>query len=96
MKKESTLKPSLELTSTPTKKKPESPSKDKTTTPTMAKRELSSQSSTSSSAQNALLKTPKQNSNGNGYNDAEGADLLMYLATSPSPARPYLSNTLEL
>ena len=59
----------------------------------MAKRELSSQSSTSSSAQNALLKTPKQNSNGNGYNDAEGADLLMYLATSPSPARPYLSNT---
>ena len=93
VKKESTLKPSLELTSTSTKKKPESPSKDKTTTPTMAKRELSSQSSTSSSAQNALLKTPKQNSNGNGYNDAEGADLLMYLATSPSPARPYLSNT---
>ena len=53
----------------------------------MAKRELSSQSS-----KNALL-NPKQNSNGNGYNDAEGADLLMYLATSPSPARPYLSNT---
>lgn len=96
-KTESTLKPSLELTSTPTKKpesqsqsQSQSPPKDQATTPTMAKRELSSQSS---SSQNALLKTPKQNSNGNGYNDAEGADLLMYLATSPSPARPYLSNT---
>ncbi|EGW30478.1 uncharacterized protein SPAPADRAFT_63301 [Spathaspora passalidarum NRRL Y-27907] len=30
------------------------------------------------------------------YNDAEGADLLMYLATSPSPAKPYFqSNALS-
>ena len=38
---------------------------------------------------NILLKTPTQSRPAsNGYNDEEGADLLMYLATSPSPAKP--------
>lgn len=45
------------------------------TTPTMAKAQLN------------LLKTPTQRRDG--YNDDEGADLLMFLATSPSPAKPY-------
>lgn len=49
----------------------------------------------SSVASNVLLKTPTQprpNTSGE-YQDEEGADLLMYLASSPSPAKPYLSNT---
>lgn len=38
---------------------------------------------------NILLKTPTQSRpTTNGYNDEEGADLLMYLATSPSPSKP--------
>lgn len=44
---------------------------------------------------NVLLRTPTQtrpSTNGEGQ-DEEGADLLMYLASSPSPAKPYLSNT---
>lgn len=46
------------------------------TTPTLQKRQL------------AVLKTPTQLKDA--YNDdEEGADLLMYLATSPSPAKPY-------
>lgn len=81
-----TLKPSLELESTPTKKGSRSPTKEEQTTPTLPKRELST-------SQNALLKTPKQSSNSNGFNDAEGADLLMFLATSPSPARAFYGNT---
>lgn len=60
------------------------------TTPTLTKRQLSGQSSYS----NNLLKTPTQSrsntngGNGGNFNDEEGADLLMYLATSPSPAKP--------
>lgn len=50
---------------------------DKITTPTLPKKELINDN---------LLKTPKSKNN---YNDNEGADLLMYLATSPSPAKPY-------
>lgn len=54
----------------------------KVTTPTLAKKQLN------------LLKTPTQprrESFGGGGNgaDTEGADLLMYLATSPSPAKPF-------
>lgn len=45
------------------------------TTPTLPKRQPN------------LLKTPTQRRDG--FNDEEGADLLMYLATSPSPAKPY-------
>ncbi|RCK58012.1 hypothetical protein Cantr_06915 [Candida viswanathii] len=88
-----TLKPSLELESTPTKKPSRSPPKEEQVTPTWPKRELSSMSSSQQNSQNALLKTPKQSSTGNGFNDAEGADLLMFLATSPSPARPFYGNT---
>ncbi|ABN66038.2 predicted protein [Scheffersomyces stipitis CBS 6054] len=88
---QSSLKPSLELTAADAEKnkKKEQP----TTTPTLAKREL--HGSPPSSA-NILLQTPKQsraNTNGGAYNDEEGADLLMYLATSPSPAKPYFSNS---
>lgn len=67
------------------------------TTPTLSKNTLSSgnqgNSSLAASRTNALLKTPTQgrgSSHGNGYNDDEGADLLMYLATSPSPAKPFM------
>lgn len=85
-----TLKPSLELESTPTKKESRSLRKEEQTTPTLPKRELTNSQPNS---QNAILKTPKQTSNSNGFNDAEGADLLMFLATSPSPARPFYGNT---
>lgn len=51
------------------------------TTPTLQKKQLHSQ--------NLLLKTPTQPLRGDNYNDEEGADLLMYLATLPSPAKPY-------
>lgn len=46
------------------------------TTPTLPKRQLAH-----------VLKTPTQRRDA--YNDDEGADLLMYLATSPSPAKTY-------
>lgn len=49
-------------------------------TPTMPKKQLASTS--------ALLKTPTQPARDK-FHDDEGADLLMYLATSPSPAKPY-------
>lgn len=52
------------------------------TTPTLQKSQLSTQA--------ALLRTPTQQNREN-FNDEEGADLLMYLATSPSPAKPYAS-----
>ncbi|CUM62595.1 uncharacterized protein PRCAT00000147001 [Priceomyces carsonii] len=60
------------------------------TTPTLQKKQLYGNSSTTS-----LLKTPTQSrpNTGGSYNDDEGADLLMYLATSPSPAKPFYSNT---
>lgn len=59
------------------------------TTPTLPKKQLASG--------NQLLKTPTQAKNGNGnYHDEEGADLLMYLATSPSPAKSYFPNTPKL
>jgi len=71
---ELSLKPSLDLTSgTPKKSTPRNQ-----TTPTLSKPEIT----------NPLLKTPTQ-SKPNGYADEEGADLLMYLATSPSPAKPF-------
>lgn len=62
------------------------------TTPTLPKKQLNN------GAGNPLLKTPTQAKNGSGgnYNDEEGADLLMYLATSPSPAKSYFSNTPKL
>lgn len=49
------------------------------TTPTLARRQLN------------LLKTPTQPARDDSarYGDAEGVDLLMHLATSPSPARPF-------
>ncbi|KAK6458143.1 uncharacterized protein RJT20DRAFT_133584 [Scheffersomyces xylosifermentans] len=81
------LKPSLELTAADAEKK-----KLEQTTPTLTKREIHGSPSNNP---NILLQTPKQSrptSNGGAYNDNEGADLLMYLATSPSPA-PYFSNT---
>lgn len=55
------------------------------TTPTLQRKQLSSLAS--------LLKTPTQPKLGSHYNDDEGADLLMYLATSPSPAKPSFANT---
>ncbi|ODV81945.1 uncharacterized protein CANTADRAFT_3999 [Suhomyces tanzawaensis NRRL Y-17324] len=84
------LKPSLELTASKSENKhKESPQQ---TTPTLLKRELSV-----NTTPNVLLKTPTQprpSANDSGaYNDEEGADLLMYLATSPSPAKPFFSNT---
>lgn len=58
---------------------------NKQTTPTLQKRQLHSATNPSQ-----LLKTPTQlRQNSGNYNDDEGADLLMYLATSPSPAKPY-------
>jgi hypothetical protein len=54
----------------------------KVTTPTLPKKELTV------TMENSLLKTPKSKLN---YNDEEGAGLLMYLATSPSPAKPYFT-----
>lgn len=47
------------------------------TTPTLARKQLN------------LLKTPTQPGRDASYGDTEGADLLMHLATSPSPAKPF-------
>lgn len=87
------LKPSPALTisnkSTPAKKEDDQ-QQPQQTTPTLSRKQLHSHSN------NPLLRTPtnsRQNSSGGGnYNDEEGADLLMYLATSPSPAKPYYSS----
>ena len=57
--------------------------KEPKTTPVLAKRQLS---------QN-LLKTPTQPGRGDAYNDEEGADLLMYLATSPQVQKPFVGTT---
>lgn len=75
------LNPSPVLTSNPQKGNTQ-------TTPTLAKKQLSA-----NLAQSALLKTPTQSRRASVYNDDEGADLLMYLATSPSPAKPAYANT---
>ncbi|OBA21871.1 hypothetical protein METBIDRAFT_15072, partial [Metschnikowia bicuspidata var. bicuspidata NRRL YB-4993] len=56
------------------------------TTPTLAKKPLST-------GPNALLKTPTQAARGDAYNDDEGADLLMYLAASPSVPKSGAANT---
>lgn len=57
------------------------------TTPTLQKQQLPPNLAN-------LLKTPtQQRLAGSNYNDDEGADLLMYLATSPSPAKPTFANT---
>ncbi|KAK6466052.1 hypothetical protein DFJ63DRAFT_317197 [Scheffersomyces coipomensis] len=88
------LKPSLDLTSNEDSKSRQqnhqSSSHPSQTTPTLSKTELNTSNST-----NILLQTPKQSRPGTGgngnYNDDEGADLLMYLATSPSPAKPFYS-----
>lgn len=76
------LHPSPVLTSNAANRRQslELPIKNAQTTPTMPKSQLATHA--------ALLKTPTQPSRDN-YNDLEGADLLMYLATSPSPAKPY-------
>lgn len=67
--------------------------KDGETTPTMTKKLINPPPINSE----ALLKTPTQpNLKDGDYNDAEGADLLMYLATSPSPAKQYFPNTPKL
>lgn len=88
-----------ESPTTPTKSGPKSlkPSPPLTgageqTTPTPQKRQLTGNGS---ATPNPLLKTPTQSrpSTNNSYNDKEGADLLMYLATSPSPAKPQTANT---
>lgn len=76
----SSLHPSPVLTANGLNTRQELALKNAQTTPTMSKTQLSSHSN--------LLKTPTQPSRDN-YNDLEGADLLMYLATSPSPAKPY-------
>ncbi|SGZ54913.1 CIC11C00000003524 [Sungouiella intermedia] len=78
----SSLHPSPVLTSNALNRRLslETPFKNAQTTPTLPKTQLANH--------DALLKTPTQPSRDN-YNDLEGADLLMYLATSPSPAKPY-------
>ncbi|KAK6203293.1 uncharacterized protein RJT21DRAFT_26030 [Scheffersomyces amazonensis] len=88
------LKPSLDLTSNNNNNHDDNQMrlKQQQTTPTLQKKDLAFVNTP-----NILLQTPKQSrpstvTNGN-YNDDEGADLLMYLATSPSPAKPHYSNT---
>ncbi|EGV64579.1 hypothetical protein CANTEDRAFT_113346 [Yamadazyma tenuis ATCC 10573] len=62
------------------------------TTPTLPKKQLNVNTAT-----NPLLTTPTQPSQkSNGNHDDEGADLLMYLATSPSPAKSYFPNAPKL
>lgn len=58
------------------------------TTPTLQKRQLATPNKNQ-----GLLKTPTQRKPETFKNDNEGADLLMYLATSPSPVKNYFSNT---
>lgn len=70
------LKPSPSLSNSSSLKK----NKNEQTTPTLPKRQLHTNP----------LRTPTQSKNFN--TDEEGADLLMYLATSPSPAKPYHSS----
>ncbi|QRG36057.1 hypothetical protein FDK38_000384 [Candidozyma auris] len=83
------LNPSPVLTANPSKGNTQSSSQSNPqTTPTLPKKSLSSAQS-----QSSLLKTPTQSRRASVYNDDEGADLLMYLATSPSPAKPAYSNT---
>lgn len=58
-------------------------------TPTLSKKQLH----LAGPSANVLLKTPTQTRGNGNYNDDEGADLLMYLATLPSPAKPFFLNT---
>lgn len=76
--------------------KPSPPlSAKKQSTPTLLKNQLNSGSNVTPSI---LMRTPTQSrpSSSNYYNDEEGAGLLMYLATSPSPARPHSQHTPKL
>lgn len=57
------------------------PSPNLQTTPTLEKKQLATTA-------NNLLRTPTQAGPVPASNENEGADLLMYLATSPSPAKP--------
>lgn len=91
----------LQSVSTPSKSsslKPSPSLNPKQTTPTLSKKQLNVNTSVDNGSGNPLLRTPTQSKgNGNGnYNDEEGADLLMYLATSPSPAKNYFPNTPKL
>lgn len=83
--KASNLKPSPPLSS-----KKSSLNNTQQTTPTLPKKQLNVNTS-------SLLKTPTQPKSATfGNNDDEGAELLMYLATSPSPAKTYFPNTPKL
>lgn len=62
------------------------------TTPTLPKKQLDT---SGNMPNNNVLRTPTQTKSNN-YNDEEGADLLMYLATSPSPAKQFFPNTPRL
>lgn len=85
MPKKNSLHPSPVLTST-SQNKPDSKaatqSNNAQTTPVLQKLQMHTQAH--------LLRTPTQQNREN-FNDEEGADLLMYLATSPLPAKPYTS-----
>lgn len=54
---------------------------------------LAPSNSTRKISEKNLLKTPTQPSRGSMVNDNEGADLLMYLATSPSPVKPLVNGS---
>lgn len=83
--KTSSLKPSPPLSS-----KKSSQVAPQQTTPTLPKKQLNVNTT-------SILKTPTQPKSATfGNNDDEGAELLMYLATSPSPAKSYFPNTPKL
>lgn len=84
--KPAALHPSPVLSANPAPER--KPAKKSTqTTPTMARKELAAP------PQSALLKTPTQPGRREAYNDEEGADLLMYLATSPQVPKLYGGTT---
>ncbi|KAG7663000.1 uncharacterized protein J8A68_003469 [[Candida] subhashii] len=94
------LKPSIDLTDNNNNNNTINNTKipiDRQTTPTSPPKKDPNFSS------NQIMKTPTQPRSSHNHNhqhqqpqpfntDTEGADLLMYLATSPSPAKPYYSN----
>lgn len=86
------LKPSIDLADTTNNQEianPPAPQHQQqgSTTPTLPKKQL---------AESTIMRTPTQPrqtpSSSNAFNDAEGADLLMYLATSPSPAKTFYAS----
>lgn len=74
------LKPSIDLSKKEESKENDDEEPEEQTTPVLTKANM-----------NDVLKTPT--SKDSNYEDEEGADLLMYLATSPSPAKPMFVNT---